>query len=384
MRLGVVGGGQLGRFFAASAQRLGHTAIVLDPDPHCPAALVADGHVCADYDDDAGLAAFVDACDAATVEFENLPAPSLERIAAAVPLRPAPAAVTTVADRRTEKRLVTGLGLPLPAFDVLEDTADLERLTAPGGLAHAAVVVKTARLGYDGKGQVRLDAPAGPDTARTALAAAWDALGRVPCTVEHLVPLERELSIVLARDVEGATVAFSPTVNVHVDGILDTSVVAPDDALTAAARTAAVRIAHGIDHVGVLAVECFVVGGELLINEVAPRPHNSGHWTLDGATSSQFDLQAHVLTGAPLAALPPDALAPTRAGIAMANLLGDLWAAGEPRFELVDDVPGATLHLYGKRDARPGRKMGHLTVLRDDASEALEVVRLLRERLVEG
>lgn len=369
MRLGVVGGGQLGRFFAASAQRLGHTAVVLDPDRDAPAALVADQHVCAPYDDADAVRAFARACDAVTVEFENVPVDCLELIAASVPVRPSPDAVAVTADRRSEKRLVRSLGLPVAPFDVIDTAADVVRVVAEGGLGPGAVVVKTARFGYDGKGQVRLPGVEG-------LAEAWSALGRVPCVVERVVPLDRELSIVLARAEGGTTVAYAPTVNEHVDGILDTSRVDPDEPHGAEAEDAARRIAERLGHVGVVAVEFFVSDGALLVNEIAPRPHNSGHWTIDGAETSQFDQQARVLAGLPLGPV-----APTHGGIAMVNLLGDLWERGDPDPGVIDAVDGATLHLYGKREARPGRKMGHITVLRDRTEDAVTTARALRTAL---
>jgi 5-(carboxyamino)imidazole ribonucleotide synthase len=369
MRLGVVGGGQLGSLFAGSVRRLGHTAIVLDPDPHCPAALVADQHVRAAYEDLDAVRAFALGCDAVTVEFENVPAPCLEAIADARPMHPAPAAVAVAADRRSEKRLLRSLGVPVAAFDVVDTAADVERVVVDGGLGGGAVVVKTARLGYDGKGQVRAS---GPDR----IDAAWRELGAVPCVVERLLPLDRELSIVMARSADGATATYPPTVNEHVAGILDTSVVAPDEPHRDEAADIARRIAEHLGYVGVLAVEFFVSENELLVNELAPRPHNSGHWTIDGAPTSQFDQQARVLAGLPLGAT-----APNRGGIAMANLLGERWAAGEPRWEAVEAVEGAVLHLYGKREPRPGRKMGHLTVLRDDPQDALATARDVREAL---
>jgi 5-(carboxyamino)imidazole ribonucleotide synthase len=370
VRLGVVGGGQLGRFFVRAARDLGHTTVVLDPDPHCPAALDADVHVCAGYDGLDAAAAFAQRCDAVTVEFENLPAACLELIAGMRPTRPSPATVAVVADRRTEKALLRAVGLPLPDFEVIETQADIDRIVASRPFGDDAVVVKTARLGYDGKGQVRV-------LDRDGLGPAWAGLGSQPCVVERLVPLDRELSIVLARTTDGATAVYPPTVNAHVDGILDTSVVAPEDPLGDEARAMALRIAERLEYAGVLAVEFLVSDGTLLVNEVAPRPHNSGHWTLDGAPTSQFAQQVRVLADHELGAV-----APTHRGIAMVNLLGDLWAHGEPRWEVVDGVAGASLHLYGKRDARPGRKMGHVTVLRDDPDEALATARELRSALV--
>lgn len=370
--LGVVGGGQLGRLFVESARRLGFETAVLDPDPHCPASLVVDHHHVAGYDDAKAVRAFAEQCEAVTVEFENVPIDCLDLVASLTTMRPAPAAVAIAADRRREKQAITSIGAPVAPYEVIEQAADIDRIGSDGSLVAegGGVVVKTAQLGYDGKGQIRLDDLDG-------LGVAWSGLGRVPCVVERLLPLDRELSVVIARDHGGEIVSYAPAVNEHVHGILDASVVVADDPLAQEARDTACRLADHLEYVGVLAVEFFVSVGRLFVNEIAPRPHNSGHWTIDGAVTSQFEQQARVLAGLPLGDTTP-----TRGGIAMVNLLGDLWATGEPRWQVLDGIADAHLHLYGKREARPGRKMGHLTVLGDDPQAALATARALRARVV--
>jgi 5-(carboxyamino)imidazole ribonucleotide synthase len=364
--LGVLGGGQLGRYFALAARTMGYGVVVLEPDPDAPAGVVADDHIVAGYDDPDALARLARSCAAVTVEFENPPAAVLEQLASDVVVAPGADAVAIAQDRRAEKAFLVETGAAVGPYAVIESDADL--LAATAAVSFPAVL-KTARLGYDGHGQRRVD-HAG------ALAAAWDMLDRVPCVVETLLELDAEVSVILARTRHAVTVL--PVVeNHHVEGILDLSVLPARVPAVAAAQAVdvALAIAEALRYVGVLAVECFVVGGEVLVNELAPRPHNSGHASLDATRTSQFDLQVRALCGLPFGAT--DLIAPA----AMVNLLGDLWAAGPPRFALALDHPGATLHLYGKRAPRPRRKMGHLTVVAGDAAEAASVALGLRERL---
>jgi 5-(carboxyamino)imidazole ribonucleotide synthase len=367
--LGVLGGGQLGRYFALAARTMGYGVVVLEPDPDAPAGVVADRHLVADYDDANALTEMARLCVAVTVEFENPPAGALARLSDDVFVAPAADAIAIAQDRRAEKAFLVANGVAVGPHGVIESPADV-------AVAAAAVsfpaVLKTARLGYDGRGQRRVER-AGD------LVEAWDALGRVPCVVETLLELDAEISVILARTHND--VAVLPVIeNHHVDGILDLSV-AParvSPVTIAEAADVALVVADALHYVGVLAVECFVVGGEVLVNELAPRPHNSGHLSLDANRSSQFDLQVRALCGLPFGAT--DLIAPA----AMVNLLGDLWVAGPPQFALALDHPGATLHLYGKRVARAGRKMGHLTVVAGDAAEAVSVALGLRERLRQG
>ena len=356
--LGVVGGGQLGRYFVLAAQRLGFRTMVLEPDPRSPAGQVAHEHIVADYDNTQALQRMADVCRAVTVEFENPPVASLEWLAQRVVVRPAPHAVAITQDRRREKQLCADIGIATAPWVSIESAADVSRVRRDG-LAGSAFILKTARLGYDGKGQVRL-------ASLDELPIAWQSLGDVPCVLEGVVPLDMEVSVVLARGADGAVATYALTRNTHVNGILDTSA-APlsathgDTKLAAAvssATTTALRIAEHLQYVGVLAVEFFVSDARLLVNELAPRPHNSGHWTLDAAHTSQFEQQVRALVGLPLGDTSM-----TCGHVAMGNLLGDRWQFGEPHFALVNGVDEARLHLYGKSEARPGRKMGHLTVL---------------------
>lgn len=352
--LGVMGGGQLGRMFVHAAQQLGYSTAVMDPDPASPAGRVSHRHVQADYLDAAGLAAMVEGCAALTTEFENVPAEALRRLGAQRPTAPSGEAVAVCQDRALEKAHFLRWGVPCAPHALIE--TDAQRDAVPEALLPG--ILKTARLGYDGKGQVRV-------RDRAELHAAWAALKGVPCVLEQMLPLDFEISVVLARDAQGATVHLPVQRNLHVDGILAvTEVPAPGvpAALAEEAVAAAARMAAGLDYVGVLCVEFFVLqDGRLVANEMAPRPHNSGHHSLDSCDVSQFELQVRCMAGLPLT--PPRLHSPT----VMLNLLGELWfdAQGRersPDWAAVLALPGAHLHLYGKAGARPGRKMGHLNL----------------------
>lgn len=365
--LGLLGGGQLGRMFTVAARTLGYRVTVLDPDPLAPAAEFATAHLAAPYTDPASLERLAHECAAVTTEFENAPATALEQLAAHVVVRPAGASVAIAQDRRREKAFFRGGGLPVGPFAVVESEADLAPALA---CVKLPALLKTARLGYDGKGQARVDSR--EDAARTFRE--WKG---VPCVLEELLDLELELSVVLARGDDGTVAAFPVAENRHSRGILDVSI-APARIAPALAREAtrlATIVAQSLDYVGVLAVEMFVVGGKLLLNEIAPRPHNSGHYTIDACRTSQFEQQVRVLCGLPLG----DASQHTP-GV-MVNLLGDIWRGGEPRWEAVLSHPGAHLHLYGKREARPGRKMGHVTVCEPELDGALEAAMRIRADL---
>lgn len=360
--LAVLGGGQLGRFFVRAAQELGYRVWVLDPDPSAPAGRIADRHLVAPYDDPEALDAIMHGCAAATTEFENVPAAALRRLAEKIPVRPHADAVAVCQDRRSEKSFLARHHLPHGPFWVIES---IEACAAVPEEAFPAIL-KTARLGYDGKGQRVVASPA-------ELAAAWTALGAVPCVLEKRLDLAAELSVVLARGVDGQVVAFPPGANVHRNGILDTTTApAPlPEAVCAQAVTVAGQLAAVLDYVGVIGVEFFwTEAGELLVNEMAPRPHNSGHHTIDACSVSQFEQQVRALCALPLAAVHTHSLA------VMNNLLGDLWFAGngeqrEPDWEALLALPRLALHLYGKAEPRPGRKMGHFTV----TGKALDEVR---------
>ncbi len=359
--VGVLGGGQLGRYAVMAARTMGYRTVVLEPDPGAPAGAVADVHLVAPYDDDDALGRLAAECAVVTTEFENPPAEALRRLAEAVPVRPGADAIAVAQDRRAEKRFLAALGVPLAPFAVVDSEADVAELAASGGVGWPAIL-KTARLGYDGKGQVTVGSAG-------ALAGAWSALGGVPCVLEAQLPLDApgalELSVVLARGAGGEVAAHPPTRNVHVGGILDLSVVGDVDEHAERATTLAEAVAVELAYVGVLAVEMFLVDGELLVNELAPRPHNSGHWTLDAAATDQFEQQVRAVCGLGLG----DA-GRTSPAAAMVNLLGDEWRDGTPDWSRVLAHPAAHLHLYGKAAARPGRKMGHITVTAASPGEA--------------
>lgn len=360
--LGVLGGGQLGRMFAQAAQSAGYGVAVLEADEASPAAQVTGIHLAARYDDPLALDQLARDCAAVTVEFENIPAASMQWLDARVPLAPAPQALALCQDRAQEKALFKRLGVPCAHHAVLTEGVDPHAVSAdlfPG-------ILKTTRLGYDGKGQTSVACAAD-------LPAAWTALGGVDCVLEKKLDLAYELSVVMARGRDGCSVLFEPQQNLHRDGILFASFspgpsITPD--MAEAAQNAAGTVAQGLDYVGVLCVEFFVLrDGRLLANEIAPRPHNSGHHTLDSCDVSQFELQWRALVNAPL-------LAPRQHSAAvMLNLLGDLWfdasgAQREPDWATVLAQPGAHLHLYGKHAPRQGRKMGHLTCTAATPAEA--------------
>jgi 5-(carboxyamino)imidazole ribonucleotide synthase len=370
--IGMLGGGQLGRYALVAAKLMGYRTIVLDPDPDAPAGAVADEHLVAAYDDSVALERLVEACDVVTTEFENPPAAALDVLAASVRVAPSPAAVRIAQDRVAEKRFFTDHDFPVGPHAVLDaEFGGLDHI--PEDLLDIDVVLKTARLGYDGKGQRRVK-------GQTELASAWDELGRVPCVVEAMLDLQTEVSVIVGRSSDGSTKTWPIAENTHINGILDVSVVpaAVDDDLAAQATALACDIAKQLDYVGVLAVEMFVVGAGsntlLLVNEMAPRPHNSGHWTLDASVTSQYEQQIRAVCGVGLGDTSM-----TSAGVAMANLLGDLWPdGGQPDWSVVLADPRAKLHLYGKSEARPGRKMGHLTVVADSTADAATRATALR------
>jgi 5-(carboxyamino)imidazole ribonucleotide synthase len=353
--LGVIGGGQLGRMFVQAAQRMGYRTVVLDPDRDSPAGLIAHRHVEAGYLDHEGLAELSTAADAVTTEFENVPAAALVELARMRRVAPSGAAVSICQDRAAEKAQFTRCEVACAPHAVLERH---EQLASPQLDRLLPGILKTARLGYDGKGQVRVG-------NRAELADGWKRLGRAPCVLEQMLPLGGELSVIVARGFDGHSVVLPVQQNLHRDGILALTRVpaanVPADTAQIAVG-AAQRLAASMDYVGVLCVEFFVLAdGSLVANEMAPRPHNSGHYSVDACDVSQFELQVRTLVGAPL--VTPRLHSPA----VMLNLLGDLWwrderAAVEPDWSAVLGLPGVHLHLYGKAEPRRGRKMGHLTV----------------------
>jgi 5-(carboxyamino)imidazole ribonucleotide synthase len=346
--LGILGGGQLGRYAVMAAASMGYRTIVLDPDPSAPAGVLAHEHLVAAYDDPDALRRLALECDVITTEFENPPAAALDELAATVIVAPSPAAVRIAQDRIAEKRFLLDNGFPVCRYQVLDGDAPV----VDAALVDGGAIVKTARLGYDGKGQRAVSS-----VAETL--AAWAELGGVACVVEQRLELETELSVIVGRTVSGDVETWPVAENRHVDGILDLSVVpaAVPAKLADRAMGLAMAVADALGYVGVLAVELFVADGEVLVNELAPRPHNSGHWTLDASVTSQYEQQVRAACGLGLGST-----AMTVPAIAMVNLLGDLWDGGDPDWTVVLADPNAKLHLYGKSSPRPGRKMGHLTV----------------------
>lgn len=370
-RIGIIGGGQLGRMLALEARRMGYRTAVLDPDPYGPAAQVADRHLEGDLADQSAAAALASEVDVLTYEFENVAPAAVAAAEALCPVRPGGAVLRVAQHRVREKEAVSALGCAVPAFAAVRGPADLPAALARTGLP---AVLKTATSGYDGKGQAVVRTPAEAEAARAALARAAGTL-----ILEARIDFERELSVICARSADGRTACFPPAENRHRHGILDLTLApatlpAP---VAAAARQIATTIATGLGVIGLIAVELFLCrDGRLLVNELAPRPHNSGHHTLEACPTSQFEQLLRALCDLPLGATTPCA------PVAMANLLGDLWPdGGQPDFAAALEVPGVRLHLYGKDAARPGRKMGHLTALGETPEAAAERVLEARRRL---
>ena len=389
--LGVLGGGQLGRMWVHAAQSMGFQTVVLDPDPLSPAGLVSHRHIQTDYLDPVGLEQLAAACQAATTEFENVPADALAQLAEKIQVAPNAHAVAVAQDRRLEKAHFVKCGVPVAPFAVIASDADLDLKqnadqgdvqtnseyvsssanpdgniktninSKSSGVSLLPGILKTARMGYDGKGQVRV---------RNAqeLVDAFKKLGGVPCVLEKMLLLKAEYSVIVARGHDGAMVHLPIQHNVHRDGILAMTQVWPgvcNSALEIQAINAAKSIAQQLQYIGVLCVEFFVLeDNTLVVNEIAPRPHNSGHYSLDACDISQFEMQLRCMAGLPLT--QPSQHSPA----VMLNLLGDIWPAiNLPPWGKVLALPGTHLHLYGKSDARKGRKMGHLTITASTADQ---------------
>jgi 5-(carboxyamino)imidazole ribonucleotide synthase len=383
--LGMLGGGQLGRFFVIAAHELGYQVTVLDPDKNSPAGKIADVHICANFDDAVALKKMADTCAAVTTEFENVPAKSLETLALTTTVRPSAACVAIAQHRVLEKNFIKQSGLPVAPFAVINSANDLPDDTSELYPA----ILKVARFGYDGKGQARVK-------SLSEAQKAFAEFSHETCVLEQMMPLDLEVSVVLARDAQGNIAAFPTAENSHLNGILDISI-AParcSTVLKANAQALAKKLAEKLDYVGVLGVEFFVVGKQLLVNEIAPRPHNSGHYTIDACVTNQFEQQVRVMTGLPLgdASLHSNAV--------MVNILGDSWFAGtqnhaksdasghehssaglEPTWNKALSHTNLKLHLYGKHEPRKGRKMGHFTVIGQDAKSVLNMARIARSEL---
>ena len=374
--LGMLGGGQLGRMFCHAAQAMGYKVVVLEPQARSPAGSVAEQEVIATYDDQQGLDAMLNFTQVVTTEFENVPAASLKHLSFNARVSPAAPAVAVVQDRIAEKAFIASQGIALAPYAEVRELADLQK--ADNALFPG--ILKAARLGYDGKGQARV-------ANREQALAAFRDFGEVPCVLEAMLPLKQEVSVVMARGFDGQTVTYPVGINTHINGILSSSVVIPgqvSEQIEAAARQAAVTLANGLNYVGVMCVEFFILDDDSLVaNEIAPRPHNSGHYTMNACVSSQFEQQVRVLAGMPLA--DTSLLAPT----IMLNILGDSWYANseqvdmaqEPAWDQVLAIPGVSLHLYGKEEARMGRKMGHVNIVHPDPEQLLCSARQVSEIL---
>ncbi|RQO66968.1 5-(carboxyamino)imidazole ribonucleotide synthase [Aquitalea sp. FJL05] len=367
--LGILGGGQLGRMFAVAAKTMGYRVTVLDPDANAPAAQFADVHLCAPFNDAAALKTLAQTCAAVTTEFENVNADAMRELARTTRVSPSGDCVAIAQDRIVEKSWINKAGLPTAPYLAIESVEDIQVELAP----YLPGILKTARLGYDGKGQVRVS------TAEEARAA-YANLGGQACVLEKMLELKLEVSAIVTRVSTAQIAVFPVAENSHENGILDVSIVpariAP--ALAASAQQMAQSLAEALDYVGVLAVEFFVLADDsLVVNEIAPRPHNSGHYTLTACLTDQFQQQVRAMCGL----LPgrTDLLSP----VVMVNLLGDVWKEDgrEPNWDVLAEAPNAQLHLYGKKQARPGRKMGHFNVMAATADEALEQAEALKDTL---
>ncbi|HSI23209.1 MAG TPA: 5-(carboxyamino)imidazole ribonucleotide synthase [Methylophilaceae bacterium] len=368
--LGMLGGGQLARFFVIAAHEMGYRVMVLDPDKNSPAGLLADVHLCAAYDDQAALDRMAQECVAVTTEFENVPASTLSALAQSVPVHPAASAVAICQHRISEKNFLRDNGFPCAPYaeinaetDIPEDNAGLY----PG-------ILKVARFGYDGKGQARVG------NCEEAVAAFRNFKGE-QCVLEKMLALDYEVSVVLARDAAGNVKTFPVAENIHRNGILDISIVPARGSaeMREQAQAFARGVAAKLNYVGTLGVEFFVCNGSLYVNEMAPRPHNSGHYTIDACVTNQFEQQIRALCGLPLG--DPR----LHSSAVMVNLLGDIWRDGEPEWDVLFEQLDLKLHLYGKHEARPGRKMGHFTVIGDSADKVIVQAMAARERIkVEG
>ena len=354
--LGVLGGGQLGRMFCVAARTMGYKTVVLDPDASSPAGRIADEHIQAGYTDQQALDQLADRCDVITTEFENVPADSLKYLATKKPVYPSAQSVEIAQNRIDEKNFAKEHGIEPAPFAAIYSEQDLSQAVELIGLP---AILKTATLGYDGKGQLVIE------NLQQALSA-YQSMSGVVCVLEKKLELKVEISALLARNAHGDVACYPPAENEHINGILHQSIVPArvSQSLTEQAKTQAIKLADSLDYVGILAVEFFVTeDDQLIFNEMAPRPHNSGHYSKDAAVTSQFEQQIRVMCGLK----PGDArlISP----VVMVNLLGDLWY---PDWQVLFAESTAKLHLYGKEEARPGRKMGHFNVLADDIDSAIE------------
>ncbi len=366
--LGVLGSGQLGRMFAIAARRLGYRVHVFSPDDDTPTGQVADLEIQSAYDDLDAVAKFAEQVEVVTFEFENVPSATIDAVSRYAPVYPAGNVLHTSQQRLREKTFLSSIGIAVTPFHPIQSADDISSLSDEDFPA----ILKTAAWGYDGKGQVKV-------ATRADIESAWDEIDRQEAILERFVDFECELSVVGARGRDGSVQTYEPIINSHSNHILDLSVTSGDlsPALAEEAKKMTRTILEELDVVGVMCVEFFLsTDGRLLVNELAPRPHNSGHLTIDAHATCQFEQQVRAVCGLPLGA--PTQLRPA----AMANLLGDLWEAGEPNWAAALAMDDVKLHLYGKKEARAGRKMGHLTALADTAEEAAKKAKAARQALL--
>lgn len=366
--LGMLGGGQLGRMFTTAAQTMGYKVIVLDPDANSPAGIIANKHLCAGYTDETALQELAAQCDAISTEFENIPASTLAFLQQRTVVHPSAAALSSTQNRITEKNFIRSQGIKTVPFVSITSAQDID---STAELIKFPAILKVATFGYDGKGQIVCE-------SLEAVHEAFAALGQKECVLEQRIDLACEISVVLARSHEGKVTAFPVAENTHINGILHATVV-PANITEQHAENAiemASKIAQGLDYVGTLAVEFFISQqDEMIVNEIAPRPHNSGHYTLDACATSQFEQQVRMLCGLPAGNC--SLLTP----VVMINLLGDVWGHSQPDWVKLFEEPQAKLHLYGKKEARQGRKMGHFNLLGDDTSRLMNTANTLFEAL---
>ena len=368
--IGILGGGQLGRMFALFARRMGYRVHALDPSQDCPTGQIADREINAAYDNLDAARQFASGVDVVTFEFENVPAETLAAIAELKPVHPSPQVLDTCRHRVREKEFLASHGFPVAPHRAVRSAEELAQAIRELG---TPCILKTADFGYDGKGQVRIGELSEANDA-------WSRMGRPVGLVEAFVPFSKELSVICARAADGQSVCFPPAENVHRNHILDVTTVPANvpQRTQAAAIELAQKIASALNVVGLLTVEMFLVGDEqLVVNELAPRPHNSGHYSFEACVTSQFEQQLRAVCGLPLG--NTSLIRP----VAMVNLLGDLWSEGEPNWSAALRHPAVKLHLYGKLKPQPGRKMGHLTAMAGSVAEARDIVLAARHALTQ-
>ena len=358
--LGMLGGGQLGRMFTTAAQTMGYKVVVLEPDVNSPAGIIADQHICAKYTDEDALAQLAELCDAVTTEFENIPATTLSFLEEKTVVHPSSKALSRTQNRIVEKQFIESLGISVAPYAAIRSSDDIDAIAET---FQFPAILKAASFGYDGKGQVVC---LSADDVR----AAFTSLNGAECVLEQRINLEREVSTVLARSQSGDVTNFPIAENVHINGILHSTTVPSSisDQQAKQVLDIADKIANGLNYVGTMAVEFFIsTEGNILANEIAPRPHNSGHFTLDACETSQFEQQVRMLCGLPSGNC--DLVSP----VVMINLLGDVWGQSQPHWDILLSQPQSKLHLYGKKEARPGRKMGHFNVLASSTEQAITI-----------